>query len=249
MSDVFIGAWHGGLGDSLQFSTLPEEFYKQQGRKTYLWSEAKFRNDDIKKLVWGFNPYVDRGSCGSTPREGDWNAGDIPQIEYSNVAGTCIANWEKLHGLKPTNKYPKIYYKPKGLVGYYDTFLVDFTSISINYPVDKLLNKLNEIRETYPDKRFLEVTFSQNLNNEGKHNKYDMNLEKLVVNNIFEYCDYISASYGLVALSSGASHLSSALMEYHPTLKSICIMEESWYNHHVDRGNLFIFDNIDYQLI
>ena len=29
MSDVYLKAWHGGLGDALQFSTLPEEFYKQ----------------------------------------------------------------------------------------------------------------------------------------------------------------------------------------------------------------------------
>lgn len=243
MSDVFIGAWHGGLGDNLQLSTLPEEFYKQQGRTTYLWNQARFRNDDIRKLVWDFNPYVRTGT-GST-----WNAGDLPDLNYHNIAGDHIANIEQLHGLKPTNKYPKVYYRPKGLVSYSDVFLVDFTSISINYPTDKLLDKLKEIRETYPDKRFLEVTFSQDLNNQGKLNQYDMDLEKLVVNNIFEYCDYIASSYGIVALSSGASHLSSALKEYHPSMRSICIMEESWYNKHMNIGKLFIFDNIEYQLI
>ncbi len=243
MSDVFIGAWHGGLGDNLQLSTLPEEFYKQQGRTTYLWNEARFRNDDIKKLVWDFNPYV------KTDTGAPWNAGDLPDLNYHNIAGDHIANIEQLHGLKPTNKYPKVYYKPISLVEYSDVFLVDFTSISINYPTDKLLDKLKEIRETYPNKRFLEVTFSQDLNNQGKLNQYDMDLEKLVVNNIFEYCDYIASSYGIVALSSGASHLSSALKEYHPSMKSICIMEESWYNKHMNIGKLFIFDNIEYQLI
>ena len=34
MSDVLIKAYHGGLGDCLQFSTLPEQFSKQQGRDT-----------------------------------------------------------------------------------------------------------------------------------------------------------------------------------------------------------------------
>ena len=29
MSDVLIKAYHGGLGDCLQFSTLPEQFSKQ----------------------------------------------------------------------------------------------------------------------------------------------------------------------------------------------------------------------------
>ena len=52
MSDVILGAWHGGLGDSLQFSTLPEEFYKQQGRETYIWQDAPFRNQEIYYLVW-----------------------------------------------------------------------------------------------------------------------------------------------------------------------------------------------------
>ena len=31
MSDVLIKAYHGGLGDCLQFSTLPEIISKQQG--------------------------------------------------------------------------------------------------------------------------------------------------------------------------------------------------------------------------
>ena len=47
MDDVILSAWHGGLGDSLQFSTLPEEFYKQQGRDTYILENAPFRNPEI----------------------------------------------------------------------------------------------------------------------------------------------------------------------------------------------------------
>ena len=43
MSDVYLKAWHGGLGDALQFSTLPEEFEKQQGRKTYITSWLRKR--------------------------------------------------------------------------------------------------------------------------------------------------------------------------------------------------------------
>ncbi len=244
MSDVFIGAWHGGLGDNLQLSTLPEEFYKQQGRTTYLWDDARFRNDDIKKLIWDFNPYVKLSKTGSP-----WNAGDLPNLNYHNISGDHISNIEELHGLKPTNKYPKIYYRPKIESNLSDVFLVDFTSISIDYPTYKLLNKLEEIKETYPNKRFLEVTFSKNLNNQGKLNQYEMNLEKIVVDNIFDYCDYMYSSFGIVALSSGASHLSSAIMEYKSCLKSICIMEEKWYNKHMDIGKLFIFDNIEYQLI
>ena len=56
MSDVLLGSYFGGLGDNLQFSTLPEEFFKQQGRDTYIVSETTFRNKEIYDLVWGCNP-------------------------------------------------------------------------------------------------------------------------------------------------------------------------------------------------
>ena len=66
MNDVFLKAYHGGLGDALQFSTLPEEFYKQEGRKTYIVEDAPFRNQEIYDLVWGKNPYV------LGKKEGEW---------------------------------------------------------------------------------------------------------------------------------------------------------------------------------
>ena len=53
-----IKAYHGGLGDCLQFSTLPEQFSKQQGRDTYVLDESHFRNKEIYDLVWGCNPYI-----------------------------------------------------------------------------------------------------------------------------------------------------------------------------------------------
>ena len=36
MSDVYLKAWHGGLGDALQFSTLPEEFENNKEEKHIL---------------------------------------------------------------------------------------------------------------------------------------------------------------------------------------------------------------------
>jgi len=69
------------------------------------------------------------------------------------------------------------------------------------------------------------------------------------IDDIFSYCDVIGSSYGLIALSSGASHLSSAIKEYSPDLLSICLMEKEWYNIHVNKGNMFIFNNIDYQVV
>ena len=55
MSDVLIKAYHGGLGDCLQFSTLPEQFSKQQGRDTYVLDESNFRNKS-SSIAFSFGP-------------------------------------------------------------------------------------------------------------------------------------------------------------------------------------------------
>jgi hypothetical protein len=243
MSDVILGAWHGGLGDSLQFSTLPEEFYKQQGRETYIWQDAPFRNQEIYDLVWGKNPYV-KGK-----KQGERNAGDLAEYTNRDKTGDWIRDWESVHGLKPTNSLPKIYYEPEKVEGFEDTILVDFTSISIDHSSNKILDRLKEIKKEYSNKRFLEVTFSKSLSPD-KFNSYGTNCENVVeIDDIFSYCDVIASSFGLVALSSGASHLSSSLKEYSPNLTSICLMEKEWYNRHVNKGNMFIFNNIDYQVV
>lgn len=239
MTDIFLKAYHGGLGDSLQFSTLPEQFSKQQGKKTYILESAPFRNPEIYELVWAKNPYIEG------KKEGPWNAGDIPEIDYANITGNTIQNWEKLHGLTPVNTHPKIYYEPEKHSDVKDIFIVDFSCISIDYDKNQLKNIFDNLKNNYPDRKFVSVYFKNKVS-DGKHNVYDLGFDGYIeIENIFRYCDLISSAYGLVALSSGASHLSSALKEYSPYLKSICIMPQKWYNTHKERG-LFLFDNIDY---
>ena len=64
--EIYIGAYHGGLGDNLQLSTLPELFSKR-GHKVYVPDGFYFRNSGIYDLVWGNNPYI------SGIKEGRWN--------------------------------------------------------------------------------------------------------------------------------------------------------------------------------
>ena len=242
MSDVFLKAWHGGLGDALQFSTLPEEFYKQQGRKTYIVEDAPFRNPEIYDLVWDKNPYV------HGKKAGVWNAGDLAEIPYQQLCmdgkgtGNMISNWELFHGLKPVNTHPKIYYEPEIHDGFKDVFIVDYSSTTIDYDQNELKRILEDTKKEYPDKRFLSVDFVKSVSS----NSYDIDYDGYVeVESIFRYCDLIASSYGILTLSSGASHMSSAIKDYSPDLKSICVMSKKWYNYHKERG-LFFFDNIDY---
>ena len=76
-----------------------------------------------------------------------WNAGDIPEIKFENVAGNSISSWEQLHGLEPRNKYPKIYYKPN-CTDLSDVFLVDVSTISRDYDREKLLEKMKILKRT-----------------------------------------------------------------------------------------------------
>ena len=246
MDDVYLKAWHGGLGDALQFSTLPEQFSKQQDRKTYILGDAPFRNPGIYDLVWDKNPNV------LGKKFGTWNAGDLPEIPYredgfleKNGTGNMISNWEKFHGLKPTNKYPKVYYEPEKDKGVKDLFIVDFTSTTVNDNDESLAKSLETIRNEYPDRKFVAVSFTDiNVKNDSSGDiKFDGYIE---VENIFRYCDLISSVYGYISVHSGGTTLSAALKEYSPELKSICILSESWYNEHQVVDNHFIFDNINY---
>ena len=246
MSDVYLKAWHGGLGDALQFSTLPEEFLKQQDRKTYIVADAPFRNEGIYDLVWDKNPFV------HGKKFGDWNAGDLPSIPYredgfleENGTRNMISNWEKFHGLQPINKYPKIYYEPEKNKDVKDLFIVDFTSTTVSDSKEDVIKCLDQLRNDYSDRKFVSVSFeditpTKDLSDDIKFDGY------IEVENIFRYCDLISSVYGYVSLHSGGTHLSSALKEYSPNLKSICILSKEWYNEHEVLDNHFLFDNIEY---
>jgi len=248
MSDVLIAAYHGGLGDNLQFSTLPEEFAVQQGRDTYVWDRAFFRNPEIAQLVWGTNPYI-KGIKG-----GQWNAGDIPEIKFENVAGNSIASWEQLHGLEPVNKYPKIYYQPNK-VDLKDVILVDISTITRDYDHEKLLKVYEDIRKEHPGKVFAKVEFQNEINtrkgidiaHDGKHVTYPVPVDgKIPIVNIFAYADAMASSFGLISVHSGQSHLSSAIKnQYNPELQSYCIMPNDDYQYHINKG-IFIFDNIQH---
>lgn len=240
MSDVILSAYHGGLGDNLQFSTLPEEFFKQQGRETYIWSKANFRNPEIYELVWGHNPYV-KGI-----KDGEWNAGDTPEIGHRNITGDCISNWEALHNLQPTNKYPKIYYRPKKIEQFSDSIIVDLSSISLSYDQNKIIELYDSIKKQY-NKVFYGIEFKNKINNKGSYTTYNVNVDAIIeIENIFVYVDIIYSSYGIISLHSGQSHLASAIKaDYNKNLEIFALMDEDSYQYQYNKG-IFIFDNVNY---
>jgi len=238
MDDVILSAYHGGLGDNLQFSTLPEEFHKQQGRDTYIWSEATFRNQEIYDLVWGHNPYV-KGI-----KDGTWTAGDTPEIGHKTLISDCIMNWEALHGLEPTNKYPKIYYKPKKIYGFHNILLVDLSSISITYDSKKILDLYDTIKKTHSDMMFFGVEFTNKIK-DATIIEPDVD-NTILIEDIFTYVDLMYSSFGVVSLHSGQNHLASAIKnQYNKDLNVYCLMDDVEYVRQKTKG-IFVFDNVTY---
>jgi len=238
MDDVILSAFHGGLGDNLQFSTLPEEFYKQQGRETYIWSQASFRNSEIYDLVWGHNPYV-KGI-----KDGIWTAGDTPEIGHKTLISDCIMNWEALHGLEPTNKYPKIYYKPKKIYGFHNIILVDLSSISITYDSNEILELYNTIKKLHKDMMFFGVEFTNKIK-DATIIEPDVD-NKILIEDIFTYVDLMYSSFGVVSLHSGQNHLASAIKnQYNKDLKVYCLMDDVEYVRQKKKA-IFVFDNVTY---
>ena len=221
MDDVILAAYHGGLGDNLQFSTLPEEFHKQQGRDTYISSQASFRNQEIYDLVWGCNPYI-KGI-----KEGDWSAGDTPD-RHRVIESNCISNWEALHGLKPTNKYPKIYYEPEKVSSFDNVILVDLSSISITYDAEKILKLYDAVKKTHEGMVFLSVEFTNKIKGATI---IEPDVTGVVeIESIFTYVDLMYSSYGVVSLHSGQNHLASAIKnQYNNDLEIYCIMDNYEY--------------------
>ena len=237
MDDVILSAYHGGLGDNLQFSTLPEEFYKQQGRDTYIWSQASFRNQEIYDLVWGHNPYV-KGI-----KDGDWSAGDTPD-RHRVIESDCISNWEALHGLKPTNKYPKIYYEPEKVSAFDNVILVDLSSISITYDEEKILKLYDAVRKTHEGMVFLEVEFTNKIKGATI---IEPDVTGVVeIESIFTYVDLMYSSFGVISLHSGQNHLAAAIKnQYNNDLEVYCLMDEYEYQRQKDKS-IFVFDNVNY---
>ena len=100
MNKLIIGTHYVGLGDHLQFSTLPL-LARQYGIECYVSNQNVYRNPEIKKLVWDLNPYIKYTD-------------EAPNVgEYIRATGNIIADWEIKTFAVMKNRQPKLYYQPQ----------------------------------------------------------------------------------------------------------------------------------------
>lgn len=252
-----LGSFYGGLGDNLQLSTLPEEFFKQYKKVTYLSSKSNSRNNEIQELVWACNPFV-KGIRSAAP-----TAGDFPQMCSQNISkgSNLISHWEKIHGLTVTNRFPKIYFEPKNILSLKNSILLDLTAVTLvpdsskvsvnSYNPDILATRVKDYCNKFISEEILKVTFMKNLSrdkgNLSNTSKSTRNLyhDELQIGTIFDYVNAIYSCKELITIYSGAAVLASAIKQISCSPEITTFITSRNLNHEKENVN-FIFDNVNY---
>jgi hypothetical protein len=216
----------GGLGDNLQFSTLPK-LYSELGYDVYISASNVYRNPEIYDLVWKNNPYI-KGISELPP-----NAGSCKGCQHMDQP--YIKNIELSHGITHgTDRYPTIYYTPKKIEALCNTVVYDITSSTSIYSDDFIKTKFTSQLEQYPECEKRKIQFEQIKNRMTP----DLHHDVIEINSIFDLCDVIFSCKAFICTFSGSVVLASAVKN----------SQSSPYIHcfHNKQESLYIFDNVQY---
>lgn len=230
MEELGIKAYFGGLGDSLQFSTLPRRF-SELGHKVYLVNDAPFRGEETKNLVWNNNPHI------SGQKIVDWKLGDTPGTIYENKFDSFIKNWEHIHGLIPMNDFPEIYYKPLWVDNIEG--IIDISTITLSYNLELLIEDIKKyISLNYPLLNFRIVNSSHRINKEN------YGFDVIEIGSLNEYVDVINSCKVFISVHSGQHALAASIRNINKEFKQICYMPEYDPGYRgIDTTTETIFDN------
>ena len=227
---------YGGLGDNLAYSTLPERL-SEHGVDCYISDKNSYRNSEVKELILS-NQYLKGISSEKA------NAGDINGEIFDKLLPISIGFIERIeiaHGLKPKNHRPIIYYKPKRIVGLSDKILVDIGSITADISKDALIDYIKFIihKYKYEVPKLIQIVFEKPV---AAKNTFHINdLEKITVNNLFNYCDILYSAYAFITVTSGAQSLAVAIKNFDSNLKIHSYALPVHYN-----WRNYIYNDVDY---
>ena len=234
---VLSNPW-GGLGDNLQYSTLPELF-ALSGYQVWVSAHNKARNPEISKLVWGRNPYV----CGISPEPG--NIGE-PVCSKSDVFGDLgvpfIGRIERAHGFKGLGRFPKVYHTPPTVPAVQDRILIDLGSTSVGGGAEKLINYVNfvVVKYKYRPEDLLQV---QHGNIPQAHGVSFNNLATVTSSSLEEYCSLLASCRALITVHSGAQSLAVS-MRWQGIAPHLHCFALDWQYNHRD----YIYNDVDYYI-
>lgn len=230
-----IRSEYWGLGDAIQFSTMPE-LYKSRGDVVSLCSDNKY-SQQIKKMIWNSNPFVDG------EQDVLWTIGDKPGIHYVNTTDSFIKNWEVVFGFPPTNDLPYINYSPIKDASFKNKILIDLTGKSLfpychTEPHQKALKK-------YPKDRVVLCSFPDGIT---KHVYDTEEYEHVLIQDLWHYANLLSSCEKYVCLNSGGQSLAAA-MQRNCDIDVECLIERVPVFEWSMANKLFIYTSIKYTWI
>ena len=250
MKKIIISQPWGGLGDNLQFSTLPELF-TNTGYEVYISVNNKVRNLEIFDLVWRTNPYIkgvisdDNGTVVGSNMQNRWPPES--QNEYS------LHRIEIAHGFSKSNFYPKIYYTPKYIDENKNDILIDLTGASQVYKLDKYIEYIHYFTPLIINKnKNIKIIIFENyqINNIFK-DVYEYlkikipNIEYLKVNSLINYCDIINSCDTIIIVNSGINSLAAAIKQDNTTPNIICYNPWEHFSPQQIKG-CYNYKNVEY---
>ena len=235
MKYILQQSW-GGLGDNLQFASLPEMLSKN-GHEFYLHVNNRYRNSEIYDLVWKNNPYV-KGIVGDElPNAGECK---VSQMVQFSTEINFIRRWELAHGIDcpRENYYPKLFYTPKKIKELEGKNVICISGITLTPDYYTRVGLIEELKNLIGEESNVSLIFGDDIN--LPHLVYGD--ETLLVKDIYHHCDIIHSCKRYVTIFSGSAVLASILKatSSSPDIHVYIAPETG------DHRNLFIFENTNY---
>jgi hypothetical protein len=196
---------HGGLGDQIVWSALPEALFKKYGIKTEISSHSAFRSEEIKNFMWNGNPCVSFTSAPGitvhfphTSKYKNYNEillamfgleGPLFRMSYRPLARPDVA--DKV--LCDLSLGPSHTFNESGTRKFWDAVAAYLTE---HFKKEDIM--LIEPTSPYPDKRLTHYI------------KEKLQIPTLPVNSINELADVLCSAKERVLLDSGSKSVAAA---------------------------------------
>ena len=239
MMKVYFGQPWGGLGDNLQFTTLPRLF-SEKGVDFFVSQHNTYRNPEIYEFCWANNPYV-KGIVSNVA-----NIGHVHLI-FKKEELIILYLLQRYVWIFGSGRYPEIYYDAKVLDEYKDKTIVDLSAHTLLknnvgefYNADYLFFLVGQL---VPEDALF-VSF-KNVNSLSLSGGFPFESNELVVENIFEYANIINSAKRYFCLYSGGNSMAAAVKYKETVNVELNCFLHGTVQEHKDKG-FFIFDNVNY---
>ncbi len=183
-----------GVGDALQFSSVPENYFRDTGEKLI----------DVS-MPWFFdhNPFVYRGRAQPTKVTELWNFGvkqfDFPKLRHQSVYLTNAEIYAAVMGVKNvTLNRPRIYQFEDFPFEKRDTILLHTHGRSHGVMPDHVLQHV--LKKYMPTERLFHI---------GPVNSPDYGIPKIVTETLWDLAKVISQAQMLIGMDSGPSWIAA----------------------------------------